>query len=83
MIQTGITEKVVAAIEKQILEWQQVLSQARVKLQQSQAAVKDAEAQVAGFEGGLQFSQSLLNSVKATTALQNKEEEEQSQEKES
>lgn len=83
MIQTGITEKVVAAIEKQILEWQQGLSQARVKLQQSQAAVKDAEAQVAGFEGGLQFSQSLLNSVKATTALQNKEEEEQSQEKES
>ena len=83
MIQTGITEKGVAAIEKQILEWQQGLSQARVKLQQSQAAVKDAEAQVAGFEGGLQFSQSLLNSVKATTALQNKEEEEQSQEKES
>ena len=83
MIQTGITEKVVAAIEKQILEWQQGLSQARVKLQQSQAAVKDAEAQVAGFEGGLLFSQSLLNSVKATTALQNKEEEEQSQEKES
>ena len=83
MIQTGITEKVVAAIEKQILEWQQGLAQARVKLQQSQAAVKDAEAQVAGFEGGLQFSQSLLNSVKATTALQNKEEEEQSQEKES
>ena len=83
MIQTGITEKVVAAIEKQILEWQQGLSQARVKLQHSQAAVKDAEAQGAGFEGGLQFSQSLLNSVKATTALQNKEEEEQSQEKES
>ena len=74
--------EIVAAIEKQILEWQQGLSQARVKLQQSQAAVKDAEAQVAGFEGGLQFSQSLLNSVKATTALQNKEEEEQSQEKE-
>ena len=83
MIQTGITEKVVAAIEKQILEWQQGLSQARVKLQQSQAAVKDAEAQVAGFEGGLQFSQSLLNSVKAPTALQNKEEEEHSQDKES
>ena len=67
-------------VEKQLLEWQQALGQARVRLQQAQAAVKENEAQVAGFEGGLQFAQALLVSAKAEAAQQGKEEEAQIQE---